>query len=211
MINVLLVDDQRLIRACVASAIARSGEVRVVAEAENGEQARLLLRQVGVDVVLMDLSMPGMGGVETTRRLIAQRPGLRVLGLSQHVDGVLPARFIEAGGAGYVSKQASTEEMLLAVRRVHAGHRYLSADVAAGIATQRGAPGGRERRPTRRELEVLRLISAGLDLSCVAQTLALSPKTVATHRRNLLRRLAVSNDVQLASCGRQMGLLTGYE
>lgn len=211
MIRVLLVDDQRLIRACVASTLARSGEARVVAEAENGEQARLLLRQVGVDVVLMDLSMPGMGGVETTRRLIAQRPGLRVLGLSQHVEGVLPARFIEAGGAGYVSKQASMEEMLLAVRRVHAGHRYLSADVAAGIATQRSVPGGRTRRPTRRELEVLRLISAGLDLSVVARTLALSPKTVATHRRNLLRRLAVSNDVQLASHGRQMGLLSGYE
>jgi len=155
--------------------------------------------------------MPGMGGVETTRRLLAQRPGLRILGLSQHVHGVLPARFIEAGGAGYVSKQASTEEMLLALRRVHAGQRYLSADVAAAIAAERD-PGPAPRRvPTRRELEVLRLISAGLDLGHVAETLALSPKTVATHRRNLMRRLAVSNDVQLAAHGRQMGLLSGYE
>jgi two-component system, NarL family, invasion response regulator UvrY len=211
MIKVLLVDDQRLIRNCLSVALARSGQARVVGEAENGEQARLLLRQTAVDVVVMDLSMPGMGGVETTRRLVAQRPGLRVLGLSQHVEGVLPARFIEAGGAGYVSKQASTEEMLLALRRVHAGQRYLSADVASSIAAERAPEPPRRTRPTRRELEVLRLISAGLDLPHVAETLSLSPKTVATHRRNLLRRLCVSNDVQLAARGRQMGLVTGFE
>jgi two-component system, NarL family, invasion response regulator UvrY len=207
MIRAMLVDDQRLVRVCIARTLTQSGEVRIVAEAETGEQARLLVRQVAVDVVLMDLSMPGMGGVETTRRLLAQFPQMKVLGLSQHVEGVLPARFIDAGGAGYISKHASPEEMLLAVRRVHAGQRYLSADVASTIAVQRQPGRARREQPTRRELEVLRLIAAGFDMPHVASTLSLSPKTVATHRRNLLRRLRVTNDVQLAAQGRRLGLV----
>ena len=211
MIRVMLVDDQRLVRACIARTLAQTGEVKVVAEADSGEQARLLARQYPLDVVLMDLSMPGRGGVETTRRLVAQVPKLKVLGLSQHVEGLLPARFIEAGGHGYISKNASAEEMLIAVRRTHQGVRHISADVASQIAIGREHGIPRREQPTRRELEVLRLISLGLDLSLVATTLSISPKTVATHRRSLLKRFKASNDVQLAVKGRTLGLLAQAE
>lgn len=208
MIKVVLVEDQRLVRACIRGQLERSGIVEVVAEAESGEEARRLLRHVGTDVVLMDMTMPGMSGVETTRRLVAQHPKMRIVGLSQHVDGLYPASFLRAGGSGYVSKNAEIGEVLLALRRVSQGGRHLSADVARELVADPAGEVAAPKTPklTRREQEILRLITEGCDLARIATVLALSPKTVAAHRRELLKRCEATNDVQLARVGRRLGL-----
>ncbi|MGE0486915.1 MAG: response regulator [Gammaproteobacteria bacterium] len=208
MIRLLLVDDQRLVRRCVAMRLNAVADFEVVAEACSGEEARELARQHTVDIVLMDLNMPGIGGLEATRRLLALAPELRVIGLSMYVSGPFPKQFLRLGGAGYVSKNADTEELVDAIRRVADGECYISADVAQNIAVSGSL---RVRRNgidalSRREVQVLQQIACGLTHDAIAARLSLSAKTVAHHRRLLLRKLEVDNDVQLAAIARDQGL-----
>ncbi|MCB1748097.1 MAG: response regulator transcription factor [Gammaproteobacteria bacterium] len=208
MINLLLVDDQRLVRRCVAARLNAVPDFHIVAEAASGEEARELVREHAVDIILMDLNMPGIGGLEASRRLLALEPGLRIIGLSMYVSGPFPKQFLRLGGAGYVSKNADTEELVEAIRRVAAGECYISADVAQNIAVSGSL---RVRRNgvdalSRREVQVLQQIANGLTHEAIAARLSLSIKTVAHHRRLLLRKLEVANDVQLAAIARDQGL-----
>lgn len=208
MIRILLVDDQRLVRRCVSARLNAVAGFEVIAEAASGEEAREVVRQQPVDVILMDLNMPGMGGLEATRRLLALDPALRVIGLSMYVSGPFPRQFLRLGGAGYVSKNADTEELVGAIREVHGGACFISADVARNIA----ASGALSRRRhgvdalSHREVQVLQHIANGLSPEQIASRLALSVKTVAHHRRLLLRKLEVDNDVQLATIARDQGI-----
>jgi two-component system invasion response regulator UvrY len=208
VIRLLLVDDQRLVRRCVALRLNAVADFEVVAEAASGEEAREFARHNAVDIVLMDLNMPGIGGLEATRRLLALAPDLRIIGLSMYVSGPFPKQFLRLGGAGYVSKNADTEELVEAIRRVADGECYISADVAQNIAVSGSL---RVRRNgidalSRREVQVLQQIASGLTHEAIAARLSLSIKTVAHHRRLLLRKLEVDNDVQLAAVARDQGL-----
>ncbi len=208
MIRILVVDDQRLVRRCICAKLNASEGFEVAAEAGSGEQARELARSERFDVILMDLNMPGMGGLEATRRLLALDPGNRVLGLSMYVSGPFPKQFLRAGGAGYVSKNADTDELLTAIRTVQAGDTYISADVAQSIARD-DLRGGRRHGVdalSRREVQVLQQIANGLSAQEIAACLNLSVKTVAHHRRQLLNKLDAGNDVQLALIARDHGL-----
>ena len=207
-IRLLLVDDQRLVRRCVGARLGAVKDFEVAGEAASGEQARELSRTLTPDIVLMDLNMPGMGGLEATRRLLAAQPGLRIIGLSMYVSGPFPKQFLQLGGAGYVSKNADTSELERAIRAVHGGACYISADVAQNIATSDSMRIKRNGVDalSRREVQVLQHIALGLDPGDIAARLSLSPKTVAHHRRLLLRKLEASNDVQLAAIARDQGL-----
>ncbi len=208
MIRILLVDDQRLVRRCVSARLNAVNDFEVVAEAASGEEAREVLRQHTADIILMDLNMPGIGGLEATRRLLALDPGLRVIGLSMYVSGPFPRQFLRLGGAGYVSKNADTAELVAAIRKVHAGECYISADVARNIAVS-GVLGARRNgidALSRREVQVLQQIANGLSPEEIAAQLSLSVKTVAHHRRLLLRKLEAHNDVQLATIARDQGI-----
>lgn len=207
-IRLLVVDDQRLVRRCICAKLNAVDGFDVAADAESGEQARELIRSHAVDVVLMDLNMPGIGGLEATRRMLSALPAMKILGLSMYVEGPYPRRFLEMGGSGYVSKSADTEELVQAIRTVAAGDPYISSDVAQRIATNdsaRGSIGGLDDLSAR-EIEILQKISMGLSIDDTAKALCLSPKTIAHHRRSLCEKLGATNDVQLAIIANANGL-----
>lgn len=207
-VRLLLVDDQRLVRRCVGARLGAVDDFEVVGEAASGEDARELSRTLAPDIVLMDLNMPGIGGLEATRRLLAAQPDMRIIGLSMYASGPFPKQFLRLGGAGYVSKNADTSELVTAIRAVHKGECYISADVARNIATSDSLRIKRNGFDalSRREVQVLQHIALGLDAGDIAVRLNLSPKTIAHHRRLLLRKLEASNDVQLAAIARDQGL-----
>lgn len=209
MIRILLVDDQRLVRRCIAARLNAVENFEVAGEANSGEAARKEVREHDYDIVLMDLNMPGMGGIEATRRLIAADENVRIIGLSMYVSGPLPRHFLTSGGAGYVSKNADTDELVGAIREVHAGNCYISKDVAQHIAavdSRRVNPSGVDMLSAR-EVQVLQHIASGLSTDSIGSRLNLSVKTVAHHRRHLLSKLQVENDVQLATIAREYGIV----
>ena len=135
MIEILVVDDQRLVRKCISAKLNAIEGFKVTAEAESGEEARDIPKRATFDVILMDLNMPGIGGLEATRRVLAANPESKIVGLSMYIRGPFPIQFLASGGAGYVSKNADTEELVRAIRCVEGGECYISADVAQQIAT----------------------------------------------------------------------------
>ena len=208
MIRIIVVDDHRLVRKCISAKLESVPDFHVVAEAESGEELPDIVRDLEFDVVLIDLNMPGIGGLEATRRMLASHPGCKVIGLSMYVEGPYPRRFLELGGAGYVSKDADTDELFLAIREVVRGRSYISRDVAQYVAVStilRRTESGIQTL-TRREIEVLQRISLGLDSAEIATRMSLSIKTIAYHRRRLMGKLGATNDVKLALIARNQGL-----
>lgn len=207
MIKLLVVDDQRLVRRCVIAKLNSVSRFDVVGEAASGEQAREILRQQSVDVVLMDLNMPGIGGIEATKRFLSINPDLKIVGLSMYTKGLYPRKFLEAGGLGYVSKSADSEDLFKAIDMVYRGKPFISTDVAQEIALGSAADAGSSllEALSVREIQVLQKISNGLNLEEIATVLCLSPKTIAHHRRSLYRKLRVANDVQLVNLVRDQG------
>jgi two-component system invasion response regulator UvrY len=209
VIRIIVVDDQRLVRRCLRARLDAVEDFAVVAEAESGEQARELARAQDFDVILMDLNMPGIGGLEATRRLLVAKPDARIIGLSMYVEGPYPAKFMEIGGAGYLSKNTDATEVITAIRRVHGGDYYISDDVAQRIAASELLPAHTASGMndlTRREIQVLHHLSEGSDVDEIAARLSLSPKTIGYHRRRLLQKFGVHNDVQLSLAARNCGL-----
>jgi two-component system invasion response regulator UvrY len=208
MIRILVVDDQRLVRRCISAKLNSTDGFDVVGEVDSGERACEFVRRENIDVVLMDLNMPGIGGLEATRHLVNTESNCRVIGLSVYVDGPYPKRFMEVGGSGYVSKAADTEELSQAIRSVADGSLYISQDVAQNIALEHPGSGdiGGFDALSNREIQVLQKISEGVDLDEIAKVMCLSPKTIAHHRRSLCAKLGASNDVQLAIIANARGL-----
>jgi DNA-binding NarL/FixJ family response regulator len=191
-IRVLLADDHRIFREALRMVLA--AECDVVAEASDGEQAVAIAAQLKPDVVVMDIGMPGIGGLAAARRIAREVPACKVLVLSQYEDEeyVLEA-FGDAGCAGYVVKTDAAAELLSAVRAVHRGRRYLSPTIAPIVLARlrSGAPANASRAatPTPREREVLKLIGEGATTKEVAQRLGISVKTAQAHRDNLKQKL----------------------
>ncbi len=191
-IRVLLADDHRIVREALRMVLAT--ECEVVAEAADGEQAVALAAQLKPQVVVMDLAMPGIGGLSAARRIAKEAPACKVLMLSQYDDEEYVLEALgEAGCAGYVVKTDAAAELLSAVRAVHSGHRYLSPTIAPIVLARlrKGAPANASRAatPTRREREVLKLIGEGATTKEVAQRLGISVKTAQAHRDNLKQKL----------------------
>jgi two-component system, NarL family, invasion response regulator UvrY len=208
MIKILVVDDQRLVRRCISAKLSATDDFDVIGEADSGERAREIVRSQAVDVVLMDLNMPGMGGLEATRHVVSGDPNCKVIGLSVYVDGPYPRRFLEIGGSGYVSKCADTDELVHAIRTVASGAPYISKDVAQRIAINDSMSGTLDgvNALSSREIQVLQKISQGLNVDEIARAICLSPKTIAHHRRSLCEKLGATNDVQLAIIANAQGL-----
>ncbi len=191
-IRVLLADDHRILREALRMVLA--SECDVVGEASNGEQAVALAAQLKPQVVVMDVGMPGIGGLAAAHRISKDLPACKVLVLSQYDDEeyVLEA-LTEAGAAGYVVKTDAASELLSAVRAVHSGRRYLSPSIAPIVLAQLRNPGRADPsappRLTRREREVLKLIGEGATTKEVAQRLGISAKTAQAHRENIKQKL----------------------
>jgi len=209
-IKVMVVDDHQLVRTGIQRMLQSDPLIEVVAGAVSGEEALELAASASPDVVMMDVSLPGISGLEAMCRMKRLYPDIRVIGLSMHVDGPYPLQFVDTGGDGYLSKCASPQEMCEAIHKVVRGELCLSDDVALGIVVSRtGSQGaGSAQRLSRRELEILELIATGLDHAGMASRLGLSASTVQTYRHRLLKKMGAKNDVQLLNQARRHGLMS---
>lgn len=209
MINVLVVDDHSLILEGIKKVLEQAGGMKVVGTARSGEEALALVGKCQPDVVIMDIIMPGIGGFEAVRKLIAKDPDLKIVMLSVHENPVYPTRFLKLGARAYVTKQSVAEELAHAVRAVYAGQRYMSVDISKQIALQHAD--GRADDPfailAKRELQVALMVIQGLHVSQIAKTLFLSPKTVNSYRYRTFDKLGVKNDVSLALLAYRHGLI----
>jgi len=209
MINVMLVDDHGLVRKGIRRLLDDTRGIRVVAEAADGEQAISQVRQQRPDVVLMDVSMPGIGGLEATRKITRVSPAIKVIAVTVHNDDPFPARLLEAGAAGYITKGCAVAEIIEAIRSVHSGGQYLSPDVAQKLAlslvNNRSTTGMEELTP--REVQVMLMIVAGESNREISEKLCLSPKTTSTYRGRLFEKLGIENDVELTRFAIRHGLI----
>jgi two-component system invasion response regulator UvrY len=207
MIRVMLVDDHVLVRMGFRMLLANA-QIEVAAEADTGEQACRDYARAAPDVVVMDLSMPGMGGLEALRRLLAQDPKARVLALSAHEDTAHPRRALRAGAMGYLAKRSAPEELIAAVRALAQGQRYVDARTAQALAT--AAPGADQspaERLSEREFAVFLQLARGLTVAQIADNLKLSPSTVGTHLYHVKQKLGATNQSELTLVALRWGLI----
>ncbi len=212
MIRVLLVDDHELVRTGIRRLLEDRSEaesISVVGEADSGEEALDRVKTLRPDVILMDLNMPGMGGLEALRRMLRHDPKLKVIVVTVHAEGPFPKRLLEAGAMGYLTKGCDVEEMVTAIRRVHAGERHISPEIAQQLALSM-LPGGEESpldRLSQREIQILLMLTQGYKAQAISDKLCLSPKTVSTYRHRLFEKLAVTTDVELTHLALRHGLI----
>ena len=210
-VRILVVDDHAVVRAGLMRLVEAADEPWRLDEAAGGHQALEAMRRQPADLVVADLSMPGMNGLELIRRLRTEHPGTKVVVLSMHAEEEYAMRAFRAGANGYVAKDSAGEELVAAVRRVLAGGAWVSGSLAERVVLQlnRGSSGPPHARLTDRELEVLRRIVAGQRLADIALSLHLSAKTVSTHKRRIQDKLQIDSNAALVRYGLAHGLADG--
>lgn len=201
MINVLIVDDHALVRMGIRRLLEHLPDMTVVAEAENGETALVLVRAHKPDVVLLDMKMPGIDGWEVTRRLKKTHPNIKVIAVTTaNPDPMFPGRLLQLGAMGYLTKESDADEMAMAIRRVYKGEKYLCAEIAQQMAIS--SLQGPQDTPfdllSEREMQVMLMITRGMSAPEISETLFLSPKTVNGYRYRIFDKLMIKNDVELA-------------
>jgi len=212
-IRVLVVDDHTIVRDGICALLALAGDIEVVGEAANGSDALKMVKELEPNVVLMDIAMPIMGGLEATRRICKEYPRTRVLVLTQYDDKEYVFPVIEAGASGFISKAAASSELASGIRSIYHGDSYLSPSVARFLVEdyQYGS-----RRPshdpyeqlTDRERDVLKLVAEGYTTQEIADMLVVSPKTVEGHRTNLMAKLSIHNRTELVKYALRKGIIT---
>lgn len=210
MIRVLLADDHKIMREALRSVLEQEPDLSIVGEACDGEAALSLARELAPTVVVMDISMPGVDGIEAMRRIGVESPDVRVLALSSHFDRRVITQMLEAGAAGYVSKAAGRDELVQGIRSVAAGKPFLCQEITAVLVR---APTGREEggaatRLGRREIEVLQLIVEGRTSAEIAARLFIATGTVEVHRRNIMRKLDLHSIADLTKYAIRQGLIS---
>jgi DNA-binding NarL/FixJ family response regulator len=196
-IGVLLADDHAVVRQGLRALLEAEGDIAVVAEAENGRQALAQAKKFMPDVVVMDVAMPGMNGLEATRQIVRNVPSSKVLVLTSYGDDDCVTQLLEAGATGYLVKQTAAADLLKAIREVHHGNAFFSPSIAKrlrqqeGEALASGQPAGRTARLTSREAEVLQLVAEGYANKQIAAELCISIKTVEKHRQQAMNKLNI--------------------
>lgn len=210
VINVLVVDDHDLVRTGIRRMLADVDGVNVVGEADSGETAVLRARELKPDVVLMDVKMPGIGGLEATRKIIRSHPDIKVIAVTVCDEEPFPTRLMQAGAAGYLTKGAALEEMIKAIRQVFAGQRYISADIAQQLALKPFQAQG-DVSPfdllSEREMQIALMIADCQKVQSISDKLCLSPKTVNTYRYRIFEKLHIETDVQLVRLAMRHGMV----
>lgn len=204
----MLVDDHALVRTGIYRLIDDADHIHVVGEAESGEEALVLYKSLQPDVVLMDINMPGIGGIEATRRMIKHDENAGIIVLSVHAEKAFPKRLLEAGAKGYLTKGCNVEEIIDAIENVSRGANYLSPSIAQSLALTL-IPGNAESpidALSRREFQVMTMITQGLGNQQISDTLCLSPKTISTYRVRLLDKLDVSSEAELVKLAIENGI-----
>jgi two-component system response regulator NreC len=212
-IKIMLADDHRIMRDGLRSLIAKQPDMELVADAENGRAAVKLTRRFRPDVIVMDINMPDLNGIDATRQILAEFPGTKIIAFSMHTDHQFVAGALKAGVSGYLQKDSAFEELVRAIRTVVANQTYLSpkitADVVKGyveklIEDESDAPDFL----TDREREVVQLHAEGYPTKQIAEHLNLSVKTVETHRRHIMQKLGITSIAELTKFAIREGLTT---
>lgn len=210
MIKILLVDDHELVRTGIRRLLADVPGLKVLGEAENGEDAIKFAREKQVDVVMMDAKMPGIGGLEATKRMLRYNPDLKIIALTVHGEEPFPSLFLQAGASGYLTKGAGLDEMVRAIKQVFNGQHYIAPDIAQQLALRQFS-GNKEPNPfdglSEREMQVMMMITTGQKVQDISDKLCLSPKTVNTYRYRLFEKLGVNGDVELTHLAIRHGIL----
>lgn len=210
MIRVLLADDHSIVRAGLRRIVEESGDIEVVAEASDGREAVLAVRQEKPDVAVIDISMPVLDGLEVIAQVKRECPQVSILVLTMHEEHQYVVRAIETGAMGYITKQSAPEQLVNAIRKVHAGSLFLTAEAAEALAL-RVARGSREQSPldtlSTRELQVLRRLAMGNTNREIASAYHISIKTVDTYRFRLLKKLNLRNNADLSRFAIQNNLI----
>jgi len=210
-IRVLLADDHTVVREGFRSLIEAEGDMEVAGEARDGREAVQLARSLRPDVVVMDVSMPELNGIEATRQIVSESPGTRVVGLSMHLKRHYVAEMLKAGAAGYLLKDCPSEELTTAIRTVTRNRTFLSPAVAGKVVTDfvvhpEESPSTAFTRLSGREREILQLIAEGKKMREIADQLHLSINTVHTHRRHIMEKLDIHSVAGLTKYAIREGL-----
>ena len=206
MIRLLVADDHQLIREGLKQILAAAAGIEVAAEASNGDEALALVKAQDFDLVLLDMSMPGLSGIQLIKRLKLERPKLLILVLSMHGETQYAARALKAGASGYLTKDSASEQLVGAIRKVAAGGVYLTDATAASLVRSPSALPSHEKLSDR-EFEIFRLLAAGRGPTEIADQLRLSVKTVSTHKMRILEKLNLGNAAELVRYALEHGLL----
>ena len=205
-IGVLLVDDHAVVREGYGRLLERDVRLSVVGEASSAAETLRLDAQLRPDVIVLDIALPGVSGIEILRRILSRRADACVLMFSMYQDGIYATRALQAGARGYVSKASAPDLLIEAVRSVASGQRYVSPDVESAMSKQNSRTSQLADALSTRELEVLRLLTQGLRLDEIGERLGLSPKTAANHQSSIKQKLGASSALQLILIAQQHGL-----
>jgi len=208
LIRVLVVDDHDLVRTGITRMLADIDGLQVVGEADSGESALKLARELKPDVVLMDVKMPGIGGLEATRKLLRSHPDIKVVAVTVCEEDPFPTRLLQAGAAGYLTKGAGLDEMVQAIRLAFAGQRYISPQIAQQLALKSFQPQGSPFDAlSEREIQIALMIVGCQKVQIISDKLCLSPKTVNTYRYRIFEKLSVTSDVELTLLAVRHGMV----
>ncbi len=210
MIRVLVVDDHDLVRTGISRMLADIDGLQVVGQAESGEVAIKKCRELKPDVVLMDVKMPGIGGLEATRKLLRSQPDVKVIAVTICEEDPFPTRLLQAGASGYLTKGAALDEMIQAIRMVFAGQRYISPQIAQQLALKSFQPkvnGSPFDLLSEREIQIALMIANCQKVQVISDKLCLSPKTVNTYRYRIYEKLSITSDVELALLAVRHGMV----
>lgn len=210
VIKVMLVDDHAVVRAGLKRLIENQKDIQVSSEAEDGEQAYQIYSKEPADVIVMDLSMPGMGGMESARRIIGRYPQAKIIIFSMHDNATFASQVLKAGAKGYVTKTGADSDLIKAVKEVARGKNYLSSDVAQKIALESMTGDDNPLNIlSAREFEVFRLITEGLSTEDVGDRLKISQKTVANYHTMIKQKLGVSSPIEMVRLAMRHGVIEG--
>ncbi len=209
LISVFLVDDHELVRTGIRRLLEDERGVKVVGEAESGEEAVKWCRSNHADIILMDMNMPGIGGLEATRKLLRYNPDAKIIVLTIHTENPFPTKVMQAGAAGYLTKGAGANEMVNAIRAVSSGQRYISPEIAQQMALSQFSPAQENpfKNLSERELQIMLMITKGQKVTDISEQLNLSPKTVNSYRYRLFSKLGINGDVELTHLAIRHGML----
>jgi len=209
MTRLMIVEDHDLVRTGLRNILSDVGEIDLVAEASSGEEALRLVREVEPDVILMDVGLPGLSGLETTERILKTQPDIRIIILTAHTEPPLPARLLDIGASGYLTKACDARELIVAVRAVSRGERYIGSEIAQQLALSLlpGSPQSPFQDLTARELEVTMMLTQGMKMSDIGKVINVSPKTVATYKYRIYEKVGVTSEVELLRLALRYGLV----
>jgi DNA-binding NarL/FixJ family response regulator len=214
LIRVLVVDDHELVRSGITRMLADNPDIEAIGQASSGEDAIEFVRKDRPDIVLMDIRMPGIGGLEATRRILRIDDSIRIIVVTACADDPYPARVMQSGATAYITKGADIQEMVRAIRKAHSGQRYISPEIAQKMALKT-LGGDREEdgelsrfeRLSEREMQIAMMVVDCQKVQDISDKLCLSPKTVNSYRYRIFEKLEISSDVELALMAVRLGLL----